>query len=48
MKEFLDHENSDIVMFQETKSESHDRWFVGSVWKVRNKEWAVLLAYGAL
>ena len=48
MKEFLDHENSDIVMFQETKSESHDRWFVGSVWKGRNKEWAVLLAYGAL
>ena len=48
MKEFIDHENSDIVMFEETKSESHDRWFVGSVWKGRNKEWAVLLAYGAL
>ncbi|RVW55306.1 hypothetical protein CK203_089046 [Vitis vinifera] len=28
----------------ETKQESWDRRFVGSVWRVRNKEWAILPA----
>ena len=34
-------------MFQESKREVCDRRFVGSVWSVRNKEWAVLPACGA-
>ena len=37
----------DIVMIQETKNVECDRRFVGSVWTVRNKEWAALPAYGA-
>ena len=45
--DFLCHENLDIVMLQVTKRESWDRRFVGSVWKARNKKWAVLSACGA-
>ena len=37
----------DIVMLCETKRETWDRRFVGSVWKGRNKEWVDLLARGA-
>ena len=44
VKDFLRLQNPDVVMFQETKREVCDRRFVGSVWSVRNKEWAILLA----
>ena len=44
VKDFLRLQNLDVVMFQETKREECDRRFVGSVWSVRNKEWAILLA----
>ncbi|KAL6311763.1 hypothetical protein AAG906_022432 [Vitis piasezkii] len=47
VKDFLRFENPDVVMFQETKREVCDRRFVGSVWPVRNKEWAAFLACGA-
>ncbi|KAJ9691309.1 hypothetical protein PVL29_013479 [Vitis rotundifolia] len=47
VKDFLRSENPDVVMIQETKSMKCDRRFVGSVWTVRNKEWAVLPACGA-
>ena len=42
MKDFLWLENPDVVLLQETKRESYDMRFVGSVWKVKNKRWAVL------
>ena len=48
VKDFLRLENPDVVMFQETKREVCDRKFVGSVWSVRNMEWAALLARGDL
>ena len=35
------------MMIQETKREVCDKRFVGSVWMVRNKEWAALSASGA-
>ena len=38
VKDFLRHENPDVVMFQETKREVCDRRFVGSVWTARNKD----------
>ena len=39
MKDYcICHENLDVVLLQETKRESCDRRFVGSVWKVKNKE----------
>ncbi|KAJ9680326.1 hypothetical protein PVL29_019595 [Vitis rotundifolia] len=47
VKDFLRSENPDVVMIQETKTMKCDRRFVGSVWMVRNKEWAVLPACGA-
>ena len=47
VKDFLRFQNLDVVMFQETKREVCDRRFVGSVWLVRNKEWAALPACGA-
>ena len=47
VKDFLRHENPDVVMFQETKREVCDRRFVGSVWTARNKGWASLPACGA-
>ena len=47
VKDFLRFQNPDVVMFQETKREVCDRRFVGSVWSVRNKEWAILPACGA-
>ena len=47
VKDFLRLENPDIVMIQETKKVECDRRFVGNVWTVRNKEWAVLPACGA-
>ena len=47
VKDFLRLENLDVVMFQETKREVCDKRFVGSVWLVRNKEWAALPACGA-
>ena len=47
VKDFLRLENSDVVMFQETKREVCDMRFVGSVWSVTNKKWASLPAYGA-
>ena len=46
MKELLVQVNPDIALFQETKREFCDRRFVGSVWKVRKQEWAVLPACG--
>ncbi|KAJ9680369.1 hypothetical protein PVL29_019633 [Vitis rotundifolia] len=48
VKDLLHLENSDVVMFQETKKEVCDRRFIGSVWSVRNKEWASFPACGAL
>ena len=42
MKDFLCHENPDVVLLQETKRESCDRRFVSSVWKVKNKDYVVL------
>ncbi|KAJ9675680.1 hypothetical protein PVL29_024549 [Vitis rotundifolia] len=42
VKDFLRLKNPDLVMFQETKREVCNRRFVGSVWSVRNKEWAAL------
>ncbi|RVW24926.1 hypothetical protein CK203_079529 [Vitis vinifera] len=48
VKDFLQLENPNVVMFQETKRKVCDRRFVGSVWSVRNKEWAALPACGAL
>ena len=48
VKDFLRLENPNVVMFQETKREVCDRKFVGSVWSVRNMEWAALLARGDL
>ncbi|KAJ9671263.1 hypothetical protein PVL29_027312 [Vitis rotundifolia] len=48
VKEFLRLQNLDVVMFQETKREVCDKRFVGSVWSVRNKEWAALSTCGAL
>ncbi|KAJ9703128.1 hypothetical protein PVL29_004765 [Vitis rotundifolia] len=47
VKDFLRLQNLDVVMFQEIKREVCDRKFVGSVWSVRNKEWAALPACGA-
>ena len=47
VKDFLRLENPDVVMIQETKKVECDRNFVGSIWSVRNKEWAALLACGA-
>ena len=44
MKDFLCHENPNVVLLQETKRESCDSRIAGSVWKVRNNEWVVLLA----
>ncbi|RVW15154.1 Transposon TX1 uncharacterized 149 kDa protein [Vitis vinifera] len=40
-------ENPDVVMIQETKKVECDKRFVGSVWTIRNKEWAALPACGA-
>ena len=40
VKDFISLENLDVVLSQETKRESCDRRFVGSVCKVKNKEWA--------
>ena len=37
VKDFLFHENLDVVLLQEIKRESCDRRFVGTAWKVRNK-----------
>ncbi|RVX21695.1 Transposon TX1 uncharacterized 149 kDa protein [Vitis vinifera] len=37
---------SNVVMIQETKKEC-DRRFVGSIWTVKNKDWAALPASGA-
>ena len=48
LKGFVYYETPNIVMLQETKKETCDRRFVGSVWKVRNKEQAILPACGAL
>ena len=47
VKDFLRLKNSDVVMIQETKKEECDRRFVGSIWTIRNKEWAALPASGA-
>ena len=47
VKDFLRLENPDVVMIQETKRMVCDKRFVGSVWTIRNKEWATLLPYGA-
>ena len=47
VKDFLRLENPDVVMIQETKKEKCDRRFVGSVWTVRNKDWAAIPACGA-
>ena len=48
VKDCLCLENPDVVLLQETKREFCHKRFVGSVWKVRNKQWAVLLASRAL
>ena len=47
VKEFLKTVKPDIVMLQETKKETCDRRFVGSVWNGRDVEWAVLPACGS-
>ncbi|RVW89552.1 LINE-1 retrotransposable element ORF2 protein [Vitis vinifera] len=47
VKNFLSSEKPDVVMIQETKKEECDRRLVGSVWSVRNKDWAALPASGA-
>ena len=47
VKDFLRSEKPDVVMIQETKKAECDRRFMGCVWTVRNKEWAVFLACGA-
>ena len=44
VKYFLRLQNPDVVMFQETKRKVCDKRFVGSVWSIRNKEWAALPA----
>ena len=38
VKDFLQLENPNVMMFQETEREVCDRRFIGSVWLVRNKE----------
>ena len=38
VKDFISLENLDVVLSQETKRESCDRRFVGSVWKIKNKQ----------
>ena len=48
MRDFICHTSPEIVMPQEIKKEIRDRRYVSNVWKVRNKEWASLLACGAL
>ena len=48
LKVFLRHENPNIVMLQKTKREVCDRWFVGSVWTIRNEAWASFPVCGAL
>ena len=48
VKDFLQHENPDIVMLQETKREVCDRRFVSNVWTTRNKAWTSLPTCGAL
>ena len=48
VKDFLRLENLYVVMIQETKRMVCDKRFVGSVWTIRNKEWATLPACGAL
>ena len=47
VKDFLRSEKPDVVMIQETKKAECDRRFMGSVWTVRNKEWAALPTCGA-
>ena len=47
VKDFLGHENPDVVLLQEIKRESCDRRFMSSVWKARNKEWVVLPTFRA-
>ena len=47
VKDFLRLENPDVVMIQETKKMECYRRFVGSIWMVRNKEWAAFPASGA-
>ncbi|KAJ9709801.1 hypothetical protein PVL29_001319 [Vitis rotundifolia] len=47
IKDFLRSENPNVVMIQETKKEKCDRRFVGSVWTVRDKDWASLPSCGA-
>ena len=48
VKDFLRLENLYVVMIQETKRMVCDKRFVGSVWTIRNKEWAAFPACGAL
>ena len=38
VKDFISLENLDVVLSQETKRESCYRRFVGSVWKIKNKQ----------
>ena len=47
VKDFLQHENPDIVMLQETKREVCDRRFVSNVQTTRNKAWTSLPTCGA-
>ena len=47
VKDFLQHENPNIVMLQETKREVCDRRFVSNVWTTRNKAWTSLPTCGA-
>ena len=48
VKDFLRSKKSDVVMIQETKKAECDRRLVGSVWTIRNKDWAALPACEAL
>ena len=43
---FLRFQDPNIVLLQETKRGSWDMHFLLSVWKGRDRDWAVLPAYG--
>ena len=46
IKEVISKEDLDILVLQEVKKENVDRRFVGSVWRLRFKEWILLPAVG--
>ena len=42
VKEFLEVQDPEVVMLQETKRESWNRRFLGSIWRGRDRDWADL------